>query len=724
MLGMARAGQRADRPARSHRLDLARAVDLAHPRGEQHRLRPLPGRAALPVRHPRHAGLLRRPGAQLRLPALLLPGAVPAGRALGPAREVLALPHHARTREVCNDCDVCGADCQGAAEPQGTVRATECMVCLNCIEACPRGGIAYGFLPAPELPRPTGSTSARRRWITRRRGRRGRGAAPARLRRRRAAARTRAASARPARSTSPTSSPLHQVRRVHEGLPHRRPAAGARTRPASRGCGRRCWCRASATASTTAPCAARSAPPAPSASSPLAEKLGDAARAASRCASARPSSTRAAACPGPTTPSASSARRSARPRPRRSTSSSRRSRTRDGQQKHAQAPLRGPRPVHRLRHLRDPLPGLRPRRRSASPPSARAAARRTASCSPAGRFDRKYRWALGFWTFARWPFYIRRGLCPFRRTGDANRANPPNPQGETMKRILAVTTVLLLAGCGLKDKGDEFRNGFPKANDVKVNVPAKGQALSGSGPAPGRPARRDRHLLPVHPRHHRHLQHRHRVRARAGQGHLRQPPDLGHRQRRRVGAAHRGALAQHLQVHRHQERRPRLQLRPRGQGQERGGHGLQGDPLGLAQGRGGPAGLETEGFGNGTFMLDWDKAKLLPEHGPEVGTATFTYSRLDAAANTKIDIDFHQVKDDDTGKLVNAAYKYDSTPAAGRRLRVPDGQGPGQRRGGQDRHREPGDQEPLAADRRRPLRREGHRRRPGRRPPTPPSAGT
>jgi ferredoxin len=52
-----------------------------------------------------------------------------------------------RREEVCKDCNVCGADCQGAADPQGTVRATECMVCLNCIGSCPRGGMSYRFLP-------------------------------------------------------------------------------------------------------------------------------------------------------------------------------------------------------------------------------------------------------------------------------------------------------------------------------------------------------------------------------------------------------------------------------------------------------------------------------------------------------------------------------------------------------------------------------------------------
>ena len=58
---------------------------------------------------------------------------------------------------------------------------------------------------------------------------------------------------------------LHQVRPVHQRLPDQRAAAvDARRRRASRGCGRRSWTSASASASSTARCAARSARPAPS----------------------------------------------------------------------------------------------------------------------------------------------------------------------------------------------------------------------------------------------------------------------------------------------------------------------------------------------------------------------------------------------------------------------------------------------------------------------------
>jgi len=52
---------------------------------------------------------------------------------------------------LCKDCNVCGADCQGAADPQGTLRVSECMLCLNCQVSCPRNGIRYQLLPSPDL---------------------------------------------------------------------------------------------------------------------------------------------------------------------------------------------------------------------------------------------------------------------------------------------------------------------------------------------------------------------------------------------------------------------------------------------------------------------------------------------------------------------------------------------------------------------------------------------
>jgi hypothetical protein len=65
-----------------------------------------------------------------------------------------------------------------------------------------------------------------------------------------------------------------------------------------------------------------------------------------------------------------------------------------------------------------------------------------------------------------------------------------------------------------------------------------------------------------------------------------------------------------------------------------------------------------EGFGAGSFTLDWDARQKLPLANPnEVGSASYSYSRLPGADGT-IDAQFHQVKDKDTGKLIDADYKY------------------------------------------------------------------
>ncbi len=70
----------------------------------------------------------------------------------------------AKAPSACSDCRACGADCQGAADPQGTVHTTECMVCLNCVAACKRNGLSYRFLP-PDDATITATGLARRTWM-------------------------------------------------------------------------------------------------------------------------------------------------------------------------------------------------------------------------------------------------------------------------------------------------------------------------------------------------------------------------------------------------------------------------------------------------------------------------------------------------------------------------------------------------------------------------------
>ena len=82
-------------------------------------------------------------------------------------------------------------------------------------------------------------------------------------------------------------------------------------------------------------------------------------------------------------------------------------------------------------------------------------------------------------------------------------------------------------------------------------------------------------------------------------------------------------------------------------------------------------GHRMENYGSGTFIVDWDAAQTLPEHDQAVGVATFTYSRLDPAAVTMIDVDFKGIHDEDNAAtdIYDAIYRYTATPGAGGELR-------------------------------------------------------
>ena len=47
----------------------------------------------------------------------------------------------------CTDCDLCLKSCEGASDPQGDLRKSECFVCLNCIDDCPHDALSFRFLP-------------------------------------------------------------------------------------------------------------------------------------------------------------------------------------------------------------------------------------------------------------------------------------------------------------------------------------------------------------------------------------------------------------------------------------------------------------------------------------------------------------------------------------------------------------------------------------------------
>ena len=50
-----------------------------------------------------------------------------------------------RDVEKCTDCQKCLRYCHGACDPHTELRASECHICMNCIEDCPEHAVHYGL---------------------------------------------------------------------------------------------------------------------------------------------------------------------------------------------------------------------------------------------------------------------------------------------------------------------------------------------------------------------------------------------------------------------------------------------------------------------------------------------------------------------------------------------------------------------------------------------------
>jgi polyferredoxin len=65
----------------------------------------------------------------------------------------------------CTDCNLCLTRCEGAADPQGVLRQSECFSCMNCIDDCPEDALSFTMFnldtkqvkPAPDV--------SRRKWL-------------------------------------------------------------------------------------------------------------------------------------------------------------------------------------------------------------------------------------------------------------------------------------------------------------------------------------------------------------------------------------------------------------------------------------------------------------------------------------------------------------------------------------------------------------------------------
>jgi polyferredoxin/ferredoxin len=61
----------------------------------------------------------------------------------------------------CTDCNLCFTRCEGACDPQGQVRQSECFSCMNCIDDCPEDALSFRLrgldakqvAPGPDLTR-------------------------------------------------------------------------------------------------------------------------------------------------------------------------------------------------------------------------------------------------------------------------------------------------------------------------------------------------------------------------------------------------------------------------------------------------------------------------------------------------------------------------------------------------------------------------------------------
>lgn len=64
-----------------------------------------------------------------------------------------------RDVQKCTDCNMCLSRCEGAADPQGQLRLSECFSCMNCIDDCPEDALSFTMVnldtkqvvPAPDI---------------------------------------------------------------------------------------------------------------------------------------------------------------------------------------------------------------------------------------------------------------------------------------------------------------------------------------------------------------------------------------------------------------------------------------------------------------------------------------------------------------------------------------------------------------------------------------------
>jgi len=77
------------------------------------------------------------------------------------------------------------------------------------------------------------------------------------------------------------------------------------------------------------------------------------------------------------------------------------------------------------------------------------------------------------------------------------------------------------------------------------------------------------------------------------------------------------------------------------------------------------SGKQIQGYGSGSFTINWDNASSLPQNDGNLGTAAFQYSRVSPTADVSVSVVFTNVLDKPTTNRINAKYQYDATPGSG-----------------------------------------------------------
>jgi len=65
----------------------------------------------------------------------------------------------------CTDCNLCLTRCEGAADPQGKVRVSECFSCMNCIDDCPEDALRFAAVGLDKKQVVPGTGLGRRRLV-------------------------------------------------------------------------------------------------------------------------------------------------------------------------------------------------------------------------------------------------------------------------------------------------------------------------------------------------------------------------------------------------------------------------------------------------------------------------------------------------------------------------------------------------------------------------------